>query len=184
MRDNMSASMIATTTALAPRLRRFACMMYEGVLLFAVVFLAAYLFDTLTQSRHALTLRHARQAFLFLAIGVYFVLCWRMGGQTLSMKTWHIKLGDVTGQPPGLMRLAVRYVLCWPLPLAGAALIAAASRASGWPSLDMLIVAAPFLNFLWTWVDREQLFLHDRLLDTRLYAIAPRTTQPETTHPG
>jgi hypothetical protein len=34
------------------RLRRFASMMYEGVLLFAVVFLADYLFDTLTQSKH------------------------------------------------------------------------------------------------------------------------------------
>ena len=30
------------------RLRRFACMMYEAVLLFGVVFLAGYLLDTLT----------------------------------------------------------------------------------------------------------------------------------------
>ena len=29
------------------RLRRFACMMYEAVLLFGVVFLAGYLMDTL-----------------------------------------------------------------------------------------------------------------------------------------
>ena len=33
------------------RLRRFACMMYEAVLLFGVVFLAGYLLDTLTQSK-------------------------------------------------------------------------------------------------------------------------------------
>ncbi len=72
------------------RLRRFACMMYEGVLLFGVVFLAGYLFDTLTQSRSGLMLRHARQVFLFLAIGVYFLACWRRGGQTLPMKTWNI----------------------------------------------------------------------------------------------
>jgi len=44
-------------------------MMYEGVLLFAVVFLAGYLFDTLTQSRHALMLRDGRQVWLFIAIG-------------------------------------------------------------------------------------------------------------------
>jgi len=156
------------------RLRRFSCMMYEGVLLFAVVFLAGYLFDTLTQSRHGLAMRHARQAFLFFAIGIYFVLCWRMGGQTLAMKTWHIKLANSKGESTGMARLVARYVLCWPLPLAGAALIAIASRTSGWPSLDMLIVAAPFLNFLWTWVDREQLFLHDRLLGTRLYSTQQR----------
>ena len=49
-------------------------MMYEGVLLFAVVFLADYLFDTLTQSKHGLMLRGARQAWLFFAIGVYFLI--------------------------------------------------------------------------------------------------------------
>jgi len=153
------------------RLRRFACMMYEGVLLFAVVFLAGYLFDTLTQSRHALSLRPARQAFLFCALGVYFVLCWRMGGQTLAMKTWHVRLTDDQGQTPGLARLLARYALCWPLPLAGAAAIAAASRATGWPSLDMLIVVTPFLNFLGTWVDGKQRFLHDRLAGTQLRSV-------------
>jgi hypothetical protein len=57
-------------------------MMYEGVLLFAVVFLTDYLFDTLTQSKHGLMLRSTRQAWLFLAIGGYFMLCWVRSGQT------------------------------------------------------------------------------------------------------
>ena len=48
-------------------------MVYEGVLLFAVVFLADYLFDTLTQSKHGLMLRSTRQAWLFLVIGGYFL---------------------------------------------------------------------------------------------------------------
>jgi len=143
-------------------------MMYEGVLLFGVVFLAGYLFDTLTQSRHALMLRHARQAWLFLAIGAYFVLCWRGRGQTLPMKTWHIRLVDRDGQPPRPARLVARYLLLWPLPLAGAAAVWGASRATGWPSTDMLIVAAPFLNFAWSWFDPDGQFLHDRLLGTRL----------------
>ncbi|VDL05448.1 hypothetical protein FR5810_02403 [Bordetella pertussis] len=82
------------------RLRRFACMMYEGVLLFGVVFIASYLFDTLTQSKHGLMLRDGRQVWLFLVIGLYFVLCWRRRGQTLPMKTWNIRLVDRDGQPP------------------------------------------------------------------------------------
>jgi len=150
------------------RLRRFACMMYEGVLLFAVVFLAAYLFDTLTQSRHALTLRAGRQAVLFAAIGLYFVLCWRLGGQTLAMKTWHIRLTSMDGARPGLGRLIARYALSWLLPLAGAGVIAAAARGLAWPSVYMLIVVTPFLNFVWSWLDRDAVFLHDRLLGTRL----------------
>jgi len=152
-------------------------MMYEGVLLFAVVFLAGYLFDTLTQSRHALALRHGRQAVLFAAIGFYFVLCWRLGGQTLAMKTWHIRLAGINGSAPGLMRLIVRYALSWFLPLIGAGAVAAAAHAMDWPSIYSLIVVTPFLNFVWTWLDHDTLFLHDRLLGTRLYNV-PRTATP------
>jgi len=97
------------------RLRRFACMMYEAVLLFGVVFLAGYLFDTLTQSKHALMLRHARQLWLFIVIGIYFVLCWRRNGQTLPMKTWNIRLLDRDGRPPSVPRLVLRSLLSWPL---------------------------------------------------------------------
>jgi uncharacterized RDD family membrane protein YckC len=161
-------------TRLTPsRLRRFACMMYEGVLLFGVVFLAGYLFDTLTQSRHALMLRHARQAWLFLAIGLYFVMGWRYGGQTLPMKVWNICLVDRHGQPPSLPYLLLRYLLMWPLILLGAALVWVVSRASGWPSADLLIVTAPFVVFVWSWVDSDGQFLHDRILGTCL-RNAPR----------
>ncbi|MBV7482019.1 RDD family protein [Bordetella sp. BOR01] len=156
------------------RLRRFACMMYEAVLLFGVVFLAGYLFDTLTQSKHALMLRHARQAWLFLAIGAYFVLCWRRKGQTLPMKTWNIQLVDRDGRPPSMLRLVARYVLAWPLVLVGAAIVGAASAATGWKSMDMFIVAAPFTIFVWSWFDRDGQFLHDRLLGTRLRDAPPR----------
>lgn len=155
-------------TVTPSRLRRFACMMYEAVLLFGVVFLASYLFDTLTQSRDALMLRHGRQAIVFIAIGCYFILCWRKRGQTLPMKTWNIRLVDRNGASPSIERLILRYVLLWPLPLLAAMLVLLASRATGYSSTDLLIVFAPFTIFIWTWFDPEQQFLHDRLLGTRL----------------
>jgi uncharacterized RDD family membrane protein YckC len=154
-----------------PRLRRFACMMYEGVLLFGVVFVAGYLFDTLTQSRSGLMLRHARQVFLFLVIGVYFLACWRRGGQTLPMKTWNIRLTDRGGRTLQGSRMLVRYLLLWPLPLLTALAISALSHASGWASFDLLIVCAPFSIFLWTWFDPQGQFLHDRLLGTELHDL-------------
>lgn len=150
------------------RLRRFACMMYEAVLLFGVVFLAGYLLDTLTQSRNALELRAARQAWLFVAIGAYFVLCWRRRGQTLPMKTWNIRLVDRHGNTPSTGLLILRYILAWPLVLAGAAVVWGAALATGWPSVDMFIVAAPFAIFIWSWFDPDGQFLHDRILGTRL----------------
>src|SRR3546814_15958563 len=83
--------------------------MYEGVLLFGVVFLASYLFDTLTQSCSGMMFRHGRQAVLFIAIGVYFILSWRKRGQTLPMKTWNIRLVSKDGKVPNLGLLLLRY---------------------------------------------------------------------------
>ena len=124
------------------RLRRFACMMYEAVLLFGVVFLAGYLMDTLTQSRNALELRPLRQAWLFVAIGAYFVLCWRRRGQTLPMKTWNIQLVGRDGQPPSVPLLMLLHPRLAP-GAGGRRLVWLAARYTGWPSMDMFIVAAP-----------------------------------------
>lgn len=164
-------SSIPPLTLTPSRWRRFACMMYEGVLLFGVVFLAGYLFDTLTQSRNALMLRHGRQAILFIAIGVYFFMCWRKRGQTLPMKTWNIRLVDRNGAIPTAGRLVLRYLLLWPIPLMAALLVLAGSRVTGYSSTDLLIVFAPFTLFIWTWFDRDGQFLHDRLLGTRLVDV-------------
>ncbi|MFA5489350.1 MAG: RDD family protein [Candidimonas sp.] len=155
----------------AGRWRRFACMMYEGILLFGVVFLAGYLFDTLTQSRNAMMFRHGRQAFLFLAVGVYFLLSWRTRGQTLPMKTWNIRLLDREGRVPAFGVLLSRYLLMWPVPLLAAGLVLLASRQTGYASTDLLIVFTPFTLFLWTWIDPDKQFLHDRILGTRLVNV-------------
>jgi len=158
-----------------PRLRRFASMMYEGVLLFAVVFLAGYLFDTLTQSRHALMLRGGRQIWLFIAIGAYFLICWRRSGQTLPMKAWHIRVLGVNGRPAETWRLLLRYAYMWVIPLMGAGLVWAGAYFSGWNAMLMLIIAAPFLVFLPTWFTAEQQFLHDLMAGTRLINVQPVT---------
>ncbi|WP_454006618.1 RDD family protein [Alcaligenes sp. Marseille-Q7550] len=155
------------------RWRRFACMMYESILLFGVIFTTSYLFDTLTQSRSGLDLRHGRQVVLFLALGVYFVLCWRRLGQTLPMKTCHIRLVDEQGRIPALRTLLLRYILIWPLPLLGALLVKQISAYTGYASTDLFIVFTPFLNFIWTWFDKDQQFLHDRLSKTRLIDARP-----------
>ena len=101
------------TDGLAPPLRRrMACWLYEGMLLFGVVFIAGYLFSTLTQTRHALDNRHALQAFLFVVFGIYFVWFWSRG-YTLAMKTWHIRVVDRQGRAISQTRALLRYVLSW-----------------------------------------------------------------------
>ena len=80
--------------------------------MFGVVFIAGYLFGTLTQTRHALDNRHPLQAFLFVVFGIYFVWLWSKG-QTLAMKTWNIRLVDRQGQAVSQRRALLRYVLSW-----------------------------------------------------------------------
>lgn len=143
-------------------------MMYEGVLLFAVVFISDYLFDTLTQSKHALVLRHTRMAWLFIAIGLYFMACWMRSGQTLPMKAWNIQLVSQNGYQPTLQQLIIRYVLMWVLPLSWALIVKGLIVMTQWPAMNMFIVLAPFTVFLPTWFTPEQQFVHDMLAKTKL----------------
>ena len=89
-----------------------ACWMYEGLLMFGVVFIAGYLFSTLSQTRNALDNRHALQAFVFVIFGIYFVWFWARG-QTLAMKTWDIRVVDLHGQRISQKRALLRYALSW-----------------------------------------------------------------------
>ena len=155
----------------ASRGKRFVSMMYEAALLFGVVFTADYLFDALTQSKHALMFRPGRQVWLFIVIGGYFLLCWRRGGQTLPMRAWHIKLVSADGSRPSLKQLITRYFLMWPVPLAGMALIYALVLVTGWPAIYTFAVVAPFLIFIPTWFIPAGQFLHDRLAGTQIVDI-------------
>ena len=94
MKTDDSAAPVSHPTLPAPSLtRRMSCWVYEAMLLFAVVFMASYLFSSLTQTRHGLQNRLGQQIFIFLVLGVYLTWFWRKG-QTLAMKTWHIRVLD------------------------------------------------------------------------------------------
>ena len=105
--SDLSTSLVAPTLA-----RRMACWLYEGMLLFGVVFISGYLFSTLSQTRHALDNRHGLQAFVFLIFGIYFTW-FGAKGQTLAMKTWHIRLVDTQGRALTQPRALVRYLFSW-----------------------------------------------------------------------
>jgi diacylglycerol kinase (ATP) len=90
-----------------------ACFLYEGVLLFGVLFIAGYLYSSLTQQRHALNGRHGLQIFLFVVLGIYFTWFWSHGGQTVAMKAWHIRVVDERGLAVSQSRAFARYLLSW-----------------------------------------------------------------------
>jgi len=146
-------------------------MLYEAMLLFGVVFITSWLFDTLTQSRHALTLRHTRQVLLFVVLGVYFVYFWTHGGQTLAMKTWRIKLIAPGRQGVPLPRAVARYLFAW-LWFLPALVISFALHLSGWASV-LLVVANMALWALAITLHPDRQFLHDRFSGTRMIEFTP-----------
>lgn len=150
----------------APSLgRRWASWLYEGILLFGVVFLSAYLFSALTQSRHALSNRTPLMAFLFIILGVYFTWFGHKG-QTLAMKTWHIRLVDLHGKPLSQARAFLRYLLSWvwflpPLLVAH------------WARLPPAETGVVLLGWILIWgilsrFHPQQQFWHDALANTRI----------------
>lgn len=162
---------LTSDSLLAPALpRRMACWLYEGVLLFGVVFIAGYLFSALSQSRNALDNRHPLMAFLFVVLGIYFVWFWTRG-QTLAMKTWHIRVVDRHRRPLSQPRALMRYFASWlwflpPL---------AASMAVGASSPEAAVLTMGWGAF-WALASRlhpQRQFLHDILAGTRLITFRP-----------
>jgi uncharacterized RDD family membrane protein YckC len=166
-------SAIAASHAPFPTLRRrYLCMTYEAMLLFGVVFVAELIFDIATQSRSALKFREARAVWQFLVVGLYFTWFWTHGGQTLAMKTWRIRLIEADARPVSPARAALRYVLCWTFVLPTLAMLGAIGF-QGHEILGSTALAAAFLiPPLWMLIDRDRQFIHDRILGTRLVAIA------------
>lgn len=167
-----------TDMSAPPLRRRLFCMVYEAILLFGVVFAADFAFDVLTQSRHALLFRHARQAWLFLVIGGYFVFCWSRTGQTLPMKTWKIRVTDLDGSRLPVVKAIVRYCLAWMWFLPAAAL----AYQFGLKQWDMvLLLIAGVVGWAMTiHLNPQRQFLHDQFAKSRLVQVGDTTASDQS----
>lgn len=159
--------------------RRLACLLYESILLFAVVTIALLVFSLVVQQRHALAWRGAGMAFLFTVMGLYFAWCWCRGGQTLAMQTWYIRLVTVDGQPVSPRRALARYLCGYVWVLPPLALIAF----NGLPQVGLGGASA----ILFAWVlgyglasrlHPQRQFWHDALCGTQLVSFRP--VRPKT----
>lgn len=128
-------------------LRRVASLLYEAVLLFALLFVASAAFLMLFGDATAYPKRFILQLYLWLVAGAYFLWCWLHGGQTLAMQTWRLCLVNHMGGAVSPLQAIKRYF---------------------WASAGLLFFGA---GFLWALFDREGLFLHDRLTGTRLVTL-------------
>jgi uncharacterized RDD family membrane protein YckC len=152
--------------------RRMASFLYEGVLLFGVVVVAALFYAGLTDQRHALRGQTGLQISLFIVLGIYFVGFWTRGGQTLAMKTWHIRVVTREGSTLSWQRALARYLAAWMWFLPALVSVHRAQLKSAWPAFAALLVGA-LVYALLTRLHPDRQFLHDALCGTRLVTWRP-----------
>ncbi len=124
-----------------------AALAYEAVLLFAIVFIAAYLFIALAGKTPQGVLRWIFYAYLLAVCGAYLVSCWVRSGQTLAQKAWGLQVTAIDGSLLRWRPAILRYIL------------ALFSVGSG-------------IGLLWAVFDPQRQFLHDRLARSRLIVAA------------
>ena len=107
---------------------------------------------------------------LSVVLGIYFTWFWAKG-QTLAMKTWHIRVVDRDGRPLTQRRALLRYVCSWLWFLPPLAALAPFSLPGGEATVIVLGWVA-----VWAVLSRfhpQQQFWHDALAGTRLVHYEP-----------
>ena len=132
----------------ATRLKLFAACIYELLLLIALWMLCTWVFVSVLGDATQGSKRYFLQFFLWLVTGAYFVWCWHKSGQTLATKTWKIRLVNQQNSTLSIKQCCIRYAL------ASASILACG------------------LGYIWILMDKDSLFLHDRLLKTRFVQLS------------
>lgn len=128
----------------ASLVKRSAAILYETLTLIAVWLLCTFVFVMITGNVDTAIERFLLQMVLWIVTGIYFVACWITTGQTLAAQAWKVKVVDADNALLSLRQALLRYILV---------------------NLSLFMFG---LGFLWALIDKEHLFLHDRILNTRL----------------
>ncbi len=129
-------------------LRRLAAILYDSLLLLALLFIASALHLAISGGGEASTTPDiVRSLFILLISFSFFAWFWLHGGQTLGMRAWRIRLQNRGGGPITPWQAMLRY------------LVAILS----WLAFGM--------GFLWSLIDKEKLTWHDRYSLSELVVI-------------
>lgn len=124
--------------------RRFGAILYDGMLVFALMVLGTLPFVAAAGGEHVTPGNLGHQLTLLGICFLFYVGFWSGHGRTLGMQSWRLRIETDDGQKPGVAQSSIRFfgaILSW-LP-AG-------------------------LGFWWQFIDRDELTWHDRLSGTRL----------------
>lgn len=144
---------VPSTTGLphASLWRRLAAMVYDSLLLAAVLAIASALLLPFLPEGGVRGFNPFLTLYFLLAAYLFYAWFWTHGGQTLGMRAWRMQIRTLyTGAPINERQAAWRFALAivsW-LPLG--------------------------TGFLWSWFDRDALAWHDRFSGTVLVVLPKR----------
>jgi uncharacterized RDD family membrane protein YckC len=162
---------MGTDYAPAGLLRRLAALLYDGLLVIGILFIAALPLPLVEEPvRTFWWARTLEQLYLLTAWFLFFGWFWTHGGQTVGMKAWRMKLLRENGDKPSWRDALIRFVVsswwfCLLLTLFGLGVLSGKIA-------SILACMAFGLAFLWILVDRKGSAWHDRLSRTRLIVVS------------
>ena len=139
-------------------LRRLGAMLYDLLIVVALLFIVTALFLPLTGGE-AITpgdsgvLERIYQAALVLVVVLFFCVFWTWRGQTVGMLAWRLRVERSDGSTLRWRDALIR--------LAGAS----------------VSLAALGMGYFWIWIDREKLAWHDRWSGTRVVVLEKKRKQ-------
>lgn len=125
----------------------WACLIYEALVVIAILIVSTFLFLLLLGDAGQGWKRYLLQLWLLISAGLYFVWSWHKTGHTLAMQTWQLQLLNQNNQLLSVPVAIARYLLA---------------------CLGLLTLG---FGFLWVFLDHDRLFLHDRLLGSKLIYV-------------
>lgn len=120
---------------------------YEALVLVALWMMGTVLFMTVYGADGSAQGLWMLRGLLWCLSGVYFVWCWVKSGQTLAAQTWKVRLVNAQSETLGIKQAMLRYLLA---------------------TLSLLAFG---LGFFWALLDKDRLFMHDRMLKTHFERI-------------
>lgn len=128
-------------------LRRLGAMIYDSMLLFSLLLFATIPYVFFVGGEVINSGDYFFQIYLIIIILLYFILPWKIRGQTLGMQSWKIKLVQERDD-------SISYVTY------GQGIKRIFFSCLSWAPLG--------LGFIWSLFDQEKLAWHDRLSKTKL----------------
>jgi uncharacterized RDD family membrane protein YckC len=128
----------------APLLRRLGAILYDSLLVIALMFLGTLPFVALRGGEPVEAGETPYRVAMLMIAWAFFMFFWTRSGRTLGMQSWRLQIETMDGQRPGVGTATVRFfaaILSW-IPCG--------------------------LGFWWQLWDRDGLAWHDRLSKTRL----------------